>query len=118
MKLSSAADACVPPDPSSARIDAQLRLALLGDRRTPKALAALERAARRAGLTGAEIDAALAGRSFDIRTSAVIAVARALRAGCPAEVEQARRRALSLGLCAAELLSVGDATTRILADGR
>ena len=85
------------------RMNVQLRLALLGDAACEGSLAALESEARSAGLSGAEIDAALVGRSFEVRTAALIAFVRALRAGDRADVERKRRACVRLGLPASTL---------------
>ena len=60
------------------RLEAQLRLALLGDTACMATLAELVDHAQRAGLSGAEIDAALVGRSFEVRATALLAYALAL----------------------------------------
>ena len=62
-------------DEFHARVQAQLKLALLGDCGCIKTLGKLENEARSSGLTGAEIDAALGGRSFEARTAAALAYA-------------------------------------------
>lgn len=98
-----------------ARTQAQLRLALLGDCGCRTALAGLEAAARSAGLTGAEIDAALAGRSFDARTAAALAFACAIKAGETAARAQARAHALRLGISEGELSAIAAETQRIMA---
>ncbi len=79
------------------RMDVQLRLALLDDASGGASLVALVDEARRAGLSGAEIDAAMAGRSFEVRTAALLAFARALRAGDQPDVERMRQACLRLG---------------------
>jgi hypothetical protein len=99
------------------RLDAQLRLALLGDCGCPEILANLDANARHAGLTGAEIDAALAGRSFDARTATAIAFAQALKLSSPPEIRQARRRARRLGFSAAELTDIERKVGSILQEG-
>lgn len=96
------------------RVRVQLRLALLGDHSSEKRLAGLEREARRAGLTGAEIDAALAGRSFEACTAATMAFARALKSGVEAEIAQARSHAEKLGATDAELQVIAAETAEIL----
>lgn len=98
-----------------ARVAAQLRLALLGDCGCHQTLADLENAARSSGLTGAEIDAALGGRSFEARTAAVLALACAIKGGDSEACAQARSRALRLGLTDRELRGVAAEAARILA---
>ena len=77
------------PEQLHARVRAQLKLALLGDCGCPKTLTRLEREARSSGLTGAEIDAAIGGRSFEARTAAAVAFACALKAGKADLLDQA-----------------------------
>ncbi len=97
------------------RVAAQLKLALLGDCGCDKTLARLERKARLSGLTGAEIDAAIGGRSFEARTAAAIAFACALKAGGTDKLEQARERALQFGVTADELRTISERAMQILA---
>ena len=97
------------------RVAAQLKLALLGDCGCDKTLTKLERAARFSGLTGAEIDAAIDGRSFEARTAAAIAFACALKSGEPEMIEQARTRALQFGITEEELTTIGARARQILA---
>jgi hypothetical protein len=98
-----------------ARVTAQLKLALLGDCGCTKTLTKLEREARSSGLTGAEIDAAIDGRSFEVRTATAVAFACALKAGDADQLEQARARALQLGVTDKELNAVAKKAMRILA---
>lgn len=98
-----------------ARVMAQLKLALLGDCGCRKTLANLEEEARSSGLTGAEIDAALDGRSFEARTAAALAFACAIKAGEDETLEQARRRALRLGVTDQDLSVIAREAKRILA---
>ena len=81
----------------------QLRLALLNDCGCEDTLSKAEDDARNAGLTGAEIDAALIERSFDVRTSAVLAFGCALKHGDPSALAKAEEHALSCGLTGDEL---------------
>jgi hypothetical protein len=103
------------PEQLHARVMAQLKLALLGDCGCPKTLTKLEREARLSGLTGAEIDAALSGRSFEARTAAAVAFACALKAGDDQCLQQARDRALQIGVNEAELRAIAEGAKRILA---
>jgi hypothetical protein len=96
------------------RVRAQLRLALLGTGSSEKLRAGLERDARRAGLTGVEIDAALTCRSFAAGTAAALAFACALKSGVDEEVAQARRHAHKLGVTDDELQVIAAETTEIL----
>jgi hypothetical protein len=103
------------PEPLHARVTAQLKLALLGDCGCRETLARLECEARSSGLTGAEIDAALSGRSFEARTAAAVAFACALKAGDPETLKQARARALQIGIKDEELRTIAEGTRHILA---
>ncbi|WP_422344663.1 hypothetical protein [Parasphingorhabdus sp.] len=85
------------------RILSQLKLALLNDCGCEDTLSRAEEEARDAGLSGADIDAALGERSFDVRTMAVLAFGCALKNGDVTARESARERALALGLTAEEL---------------
>lgn len=96
------------------RVRVQLALALLSKTSTDRKRAALIRDARRAGLTGAEIDAAMAGRSFSARTAAVIDFASALQSGLDGEVSRCRSRASALGITDAELQATAVQTSKIL----
>ena len=98
-----------------ARVMAQLKLALLGDCGCRKTLANLEEEARSSGLTGAEIDAALDGRSFEARTAAALAFACAIKAGEDESLEQARTRALRLGVTDEDLSAIAEEAKQILA---
>ena len=98
-----------------ARVRAQLKLALLGDCGCGKTLANLEDQARLSGLTGAEIDAALSGRSFEARTAAALAFACAIKAGEDGQIEQAHDHAIRFGATDEELFAVAEEAKRILA---
>jgi hypothetical protein len=103
------------PEQLHARITAQLKLALLGDCGCPKTLTKLEGEARLSGLTGAEIDAAIGGRSFEARTAAAVAFACALKAGQADLLEQARMRARQFGVTDDELAVIAESAGQILA---
>lgn len=90
------------------RILSQLRLALLNDCGCEDRLSKAEDDAREAGLTGAEIDAALVERSFDVRTSAILAFGCALKQGDLSACAKAEKHALSCGLTRDELNFVKD----------
>lgn len=89
--------------PSNDRILSQLRLALLSDCGCEDTLSKAEKDARNAGLSGAEIDAALVERSFDVRTSAVLAYGCALKCGDRSACAMAEKQALACGLTRGEL---------------
>ena len=90
-------------EPSKERILSQLRLALLSDCGCEDTLSKAEEDARGAGLSGAEIDAALVERSFDVRTSAVLAFGCALKSGDLSACARAENHALACGLTRDEL---------------
>lgn len=98
-----------------ARVHVQLKLALLGDCGCLTSLANLEEEARSSGLTGAEIDAALSGRSFEARTAAALAFACAIKAGENGALKQAREHAVRFGVTDEELSAVAQEAKRILA---
>lgn len=99
------------------RVLAQLRLALLADCGCQRTLAALDLGARQAGLTGAEIDAALAGRSFDARTDATLRYAFAIKTGAAEQVAMAKAKALRLGVSDEELQAVSLEVAAVLGGG-
>lgn len=105
----------VKPDRFSRRVLAQLRLAVLADCGCERTLAALDLGARQAGLTGAEIDAALAGRSFEAQTAAALVFACAIKSGDQAQIALARERAARVGTSDADLATVEAEVTAILA---
>jgi len=86
------------PTALNPRLALQVRLALF------PADPEVARAASRAGLTGAEIDAIREGRCFDVQAQAAIALALAIRAG--GATDTARRQAKRFGLCIRELAAV------------
>ncbi len=90
-------------EPSNERILSQLRLALLSDCGCEDTLSKAEDEARLAGLSGAEVDAALVERSFDVRTSAVLALGCALKNGDLSACAKAEKHALACGLTGDEL---------------
>lgn len=98
------------------RLLAQLRLALRGNCGCPDTLAAMTNEAREHGMTGAEIDTALSGRSFEARSSAAITYACAIRSGDPEAIASARVRASRMGLGEDDLYAV-DAAARQILDG-
>ncbi|ASK88832.1 hypothetical protein [Sphingorhabdus sp. SMR4y] len=90
-------------EPEYERILSQLKLALLSDCACKDVLSDAEKEARDAGLSGADIDAALGERSFDVRTAAILDLGCAIRNDDSAALDSAMRRALALGLTAEEL---------------
>lgn len=90
------------------RILIQLRLALLSDCGCEDTLSKAEEDARETGLTGAEIDAALTERSFDVRSSAMLAFGCALKHGDLAARTKAEAHAIACGWTRGELNFVKD----------
>ncbi len=84
------------------RLMVQIELCLTGTSDPADAID-LERRARSLGLSGAEIDAARQGRSFDVRASAAAAFAVAARGAGPRGALAARAQALRLGLASNDL---------------
>lgn len=103
------------PDGFHARVQAQLKLALLSDCGCLETLAGIEDEARSSGLTGAEIAAALCGRSFEARTAAALTFACAVKTGEADVLEQTRMRALRFGVTDEELNAVAEEAKQILA---
>lgn len=103
--------------PFSRRVLAQLRLALLADCGCDETLAKLDDNARMAGLTGAEIDAALDGKSFEARTAAALAFACAVKTGDHAYVALLRKRAVLLGITDNDLRLFETEVYQIVANG-
>ena len=99
----------------SRRVLAQLRLALLADCGCERTLSALDLGARQAGLTGAEIDAAIAGKSFEARTDAALAFACAIKLGDRERIAGAHERALRFGVSETDLDIVRTEAAAILA---
>lgn len=77
-------------------------------------MSATDRDARRAGLTGAEIDQALSGRSFGARESAAVALACALKSRSADEIKSARTHAETFGLCPKEIEQVEELVRGLL----
>ena len=100
------------------RLEAQLRLALLGDTACMATLAELVDHAQRAGLSGAEIDAALVGRSFEVRATALLAYALALKHSDQIAANLKRQRGARLGVTASAFERIARATDQILRDAR
>jgi ribosomal protein L12E/L44/L45/RPP1/RPP2 len=75
----------------------QVELALRSDCQCVVTLDELRLEASASGLTGVEIDAALAQRSFDVRTSALVSLACAIKSANAAALESARQQAAALG---------------------
>ena len=75
----------------------QVELALRSDCQCVVTLDELRLEASASGLTGVEIDAALAQRSFDVRTSALVSLACAIKSANAAALESARQQAYTLG---------------------
>ena len=93
------------PSPFSKRMLQQVELALRSDCQCAITLDELRLEASASGLTGVEIDAALAQRSFDVRTSALVSLACAIKSANAAALESARQQAADLGWSAKEIAS-------------
>lgn len=74
-------------------------MALTADRAVPALHRRQDGLAATLGMSGAEIDAARAGRSFDLRRSWALALALASREARPAVREHARRAGLCERAC-------------------
>ena len=83
--------------PLDDRILVQVRLALAELKGCRMTLAAKAEEARDEGLTGAEIDAACAGTSFDAKAAFAVKLARASRSGDPAALDAAIAKARAAG---------------------
>ena len=93
-----------------------IHLALRPESHGHKDLSRLDHAARAAGLTGAEIDAARQGRSFDVKAGGAIALALALASRDSARIVRARLQAGARGLQAADIRAVERETRHVLQD--
>jgi len=84
------------------KLDGQLRLvielALTAGKCDPVRLQSQENEARRLGMTGAEIDAARRGTSFDLLASLAVALAVAAAGDDPERLCEMRSRALRAGI--------------------
>ena len=93
------------PSPFSERMLQQVELALRSDCRCAITLDEMRSEASAAGLTGVEIEAALAQRSFDVRTSALVSLACAIKSDNAAALKNARQQATALGWSDREIAS-------------
>lgn len=80
------------------RVRLAIELALTADSRDPSQLELQEAAARKLGMTGAEIDAARRGTSFDLLVALAVALAMAARADDAERLHSARIRAVKAGI--------------------
>jgi hypothetical protein len=90
----------------SQRLKLHIELAVAGDHACADTRRRQELVARGLGMTGAEIDAARDGRSFDIRMTRALAVVCALRDVDPTRIEHARELALQSGIDRDELAMI------------
>lgn len=90
----------------SQRLRLHIELAVTGDCNCADTRERQEKTARGLGMTGAEIDAARDGRSFDIRMTRALAVVRALRDADPTRISHARELALQSGIDRDELAMI------------
>lgn len=88
------------------RLQFQIGVALAGPSAGPGMIAEQDATARRLGLSGAEVDLARAGRSFDLRTSSILALVRASRMEDPQALALARRQARRAGVASLALAEV------------
>lgn len=88
------------------RVRCQIELALLNNCNDDETMQRARNSARDAGLSSAEIDAALAQRSFDIRTHAAIRLACAIQHGDPTSLFFARKRARAIGITAQTIADI------------
>ncbi len=86
----------------SPRLAAQIAIGLAADIDALRTSPALLKAAKAAGLTGAEIDAAAQGSSFDVRDAAAVALGCAHRDGSRTDIARNRRKAIQAGLSEAD----------------
>ena len=98
----------------SSRLRMQVTLAIFSGCGCDETMAAADNDARLAGLTGAEIDQALAGSSFSARESAAVSLACAMKSGNRSDVAAARARAETFGLCPVEIQQVEDLVRALL----
>lgn len=95
----------------------EMRLALLADCGCDDTLASLEAEARSAGLTGAEIDSALSGSSFEAKSTIALEVACAVKSGEAAVLDAAERHAIDAGFDPIEITYLVRLATSILTKG-
>jgi hypothetical protein len=81
-----------------ARVRLAIELALTAGSRDPSRLRLQEAEARKLGMTGAEIDAARRGTSFEVLVSLAVGLATAAGAGDEKRLLSARNRALKAGI--------------------
>ncbi|MDI1364993.1 MAG: hypothetical protein PSX79_09030, partial [bacterium] len=107
-------DTRVPNSSFPSRLATMIRLALLPDGASPEDVLRSERLAQAAGLTGAEIDAARHGRSFDVGANAAINLAQSIALQDPGMIAHQRVQASASGLSPADILAVERETLRLL----
>ncbi|WP_242129121.1 hypothetical protein [Sphingobium sp. Sx8-8] len=78
-----------------ARTHLSIEMALAGDRAAPALIRQQDAAAVKMGMCGAEIDAARAGRSFDVRGTRALELALAVGRG---DYRNVRARAIEAGI--------------------
>lgn len=98
------------------RLVSELRLALLADCGCEDTLRELKGDARATGLTGAEIDTALRGSSFEARTTAALRYACALKATDRSVIVSAREQLHAAGFSDVAISEITKAVQAILAD--
>lgn len=85
----------MPISKLDARTRLSIELALAGDRGAPALIRRQDDAAARIGMCGAEVDAARAGRSFDVRGTRALELALAVKRG---DDRGMRSRAIQAGI--------------------
>lgn len=88
------------------RIQVLVEIALTNDCGCIQMARRQEKVARRLGLTGAEVDAARAGRSFDVRSDAAVRLACAAQSSARSAVSEARNRAARAGFDESDLIAI------------
>jgi hypothetical protein len=94
----------MPSEKLDARLQMLVELALDADCACVKARSRQDARARKLGLVGAEVDAARARKSFDVRTAAAIDMACALAFADDERIRAAEQQALAVGFNPHELI--------------
>ncbi len=105
----------MPPAILDARLQIQIELALDADCACERTRAQQEARAQRLGLVGAEVDAARARTSFDVRAAAAVDLACAMASGDDERICATERLALAVGFAPAELEELRILVVRLLA---
>ena len=95
------------------RIGILVEIALTHDSDRSRTIERQEKAARHLGVTGAEMDAARAGRSFDVKSGAAVRLALAVQSQNRSAITAARERASQVGLNESDLAAIERLTAKI-----